>query len=111
MALLGHEKIRPLGVQLKRAATLFGIAQAFNEGRLQLDKVLAIVQGVKALAAASCIAMRTWCWPDVSLTGNDLPKQRFPGMTPSQIADCAECDAHSVLTPRCTNGITTAGRR
>lgn len=60
MALQDPEEIHPLGVQLKRTATLFGIAQAFNEKRLQLDKVLAIVQGITALAAASCIAMCTW---------------------------------------------------
>jgi AraC family transcriptional regulator of adaptative response / DNA-3-methyladenine glycosylase II len=98
VAQLQPEDLRPLGVQLKRAAALIAIAQAVTEGRLQLDNVLDIEQGIKALTAlpgigswtASYIAMRAWSWPDVFLTGDYLIKQRFPGMTPRQIERYAE---------------------
>ncbi|HGY5792380.1 TPA: adenosine deaminase, partial [Serratia marcescens] len=82
----------------KRAAALIEIARALGEGRLQLDNVLDIEQGIKALTAlpgigswtASYIAMRAWSWPDVFLAGDYLIKQRFPGMTPRQIERYAE---------------------
>jgi len=98
IARLQPEALRPLGVQLKRAAALIGIAQAVTEGRLQLENVLDIEQGIKALTAlpgigswtASYIAMRAWSWPDVFLAGDYLIKQRFPGMTPRQIERYAE---------------------
>ncbi|MDU3890645.1 MAG: DNA-3-methyladenine glycosylase 2, partial [Serratia liquefaciens] len=94
IARLQPEALRPLGVQLKRAAALIGIAQAVTAGRLQLENVLDIEQGIKALTAlpgigswtASYIAMRAWSWPDVFLAGDYLIKQRFPGMTPARIA-------------------------
>ncbi|RTF36498.1 adenosine deaminase, partial [Serratia marcescens] len=95
---LQPEALRPLGVQLKRAAALIEIARALGEGRLQLDNVLDIDQGIRALTAlpgigswtASYIAMRAWSWPDVFLAGDYLIKQRFPGMTPRQIERYAE---------------------
>ncbi|KEY60315.1 DNA-3-methyladenine glycosylase 2 [Serratia sp. DD3] len=98
IAQLQPEELRPLGVQLKRAAALIGVARAVSEGRLQLDNVLDIEQGIKALTAlpgigswtASYIAMRAWSWPDVFLAGDYLIKQRFPGMTPRQIERYAE---------------------
>ncbi|CAI0713181.1 DNA-3-methyladenine glycosylase 2 [Serratia ficaria] len=98
VAQLQPEALRPLGVQLKRAAALIEIARAHGEGRLQLDNVLDIEQGIKALTAlpgigswtASYIAMRAWSWPDVFLAGDYLIKQRFPGMTPRQIERYAE---------------------
>lgn len=99
VARLQPEELRPLGVQLKRAAALIAIARAVTEGRLQLENVLDIEQGIKALTAlpgigswtACYIAMRAWSWPDVFLTGDYLIKQRFPGMTPRQIENYAEC--------------------
>lgn len=98
IAPLQPEDLRPLGIQLKRAAALIGIARAVTEGRLQLDNVLDIEQGINALTAlpgigswtASYIAMRAWSWPDVFLTGDYLIKQRFLGMTPRQIERYAE---------------------
>lgn len=98
VAQLQPEELRPLGVQVKRAAALIEIARALGEGRLQLDNVLDIEQGIKALTAlpgignwtASYIAMRAWSWPDVFLAGDYLIKQRFPGMTPRQIERYAE---------------------
>ncbi|MGQ8775628.1 DNA-3-methyladenine glycosylase 2 [Serratia sp. NA_112.1] len=98
IAQLQPEELRPLGVQLKRAAAIITIARAVTEGRLQLENVLDIEQGIKALTAlpgigswtASYIAMRAWSWPDVFLTGDYLIKQRFPGMTPRQIENYAE---------------------
>ena len=98
VAQLQPEALRLLGVQLKRAAALIEIARALGEGRLQLDNVLDIDQGIRALTAlpgignwtASYIAMRAWSWPDVFLAGDYLIKQRFPGMTPRQIERYAE---------------------
>ncbi|CAI1528205.1 DNA-3-methyladenine glycosylase 2 [Serratia fonticola] len=98
IAQLQPEDLRPLGVQLKRAAALIEIAHRVTEGRLQLDNVLDIEQGIKELTAlpgigswtASYIAMRAWSWPDVFLAGDYLIKQRFPGMTPRQIERYAE---------------------
>ncbi|QNK33712.1 DNA-3-methyladenine glycosylase 2 [Serratia sp. JUb9] len=98
IAALQPEMLRPLGIQLKRAAALIALARALEEGRLALDNVLDIEQGIKALTAlpgigdwtASYIAMRAWSWPDVFLSGDYLIKQRFPGMTPRQIERYAE---------------------
>jgi AraC family transcriptional regulator of adaptative response / DNA-3-methyladenine glycosylase II len=98
IAQLQPEDLRPLGVQLKRSAALIEIARRVTEGRLQLDNVLDIEQGIKELTAlpgigswtASYIAMRAWSWPDVFLAGDYLIKQRFPGMTPRQIERYAE---------------------
>jgi AraC family transcriptional regulator of adaptative response / DNA-3-methyladenine glycosylase II len=98
VAQLQPEELRPLGVQLKRAAALIALASAVSEGRLELDNVLDIEQGIKNLLAlpgigswtASYIAMRAWSWPDVFLASDYLIKQRFPGMTPRQIERYAE---------------------
>lgn len=98
VAQLQPEALRSLGIQLKRAAALIEIARAVTEGRLQLDNVLDIEQGIRDLTAlpgigswtASYIAMRAWSWPDVFLAGDYLIKQRFPGMTPRQIERYAE---------------------
>lgn len=98
VAQLQPEELRPLGIQLKRAAALIEMARVVTEGRLQLDNVLDIEQGIKALTAlpgigswtANYIAMRAWSWPDVFLAGDYLIKQRFPGMTPRQIEQYAE---------------------
>lgn len=98
VAQLQPEELRPLGIPLKRAAALIGMANAVVDGRLQLDNVLDIAQGIRNLTAlpgigdwtASYIAMRAWSWPDVFLGGDYLIKQRFPCMTPRQIARYAE---------------------
>ncbi|WON75818.1 DNA-3-methyladenine glycosylase 2 [Serratia sp. UGAL515B_01] len=98
VAQLQPEELRLAGVQLKRAAALIGIARAMTEGRLQLDNVLDIGQGIQDLTSlagigswtANYIAMRAWSWPDVFLSGDYLIKQRFPGMTPRQIERYAE---------------------
>ncbi|AHG18991.2 Ada [Chania multitudinisentens RB-25] len=98
VAQLQPEDLRPLGVQLKRAAALIALARAVTDGRLPLDNVLDIEQGIKDLTTlpgignwtASYIAMRAWSWPDVFLAGDYLIKQRFPGMTPRQIEHYAE---------------------
>lgn len=98
LAVLTPQDLRPLGIQLKRAATVITLAQAVVEGKISLDNVLDISQGMKDLCAlpgigswtASYIAMRAWSWPDIFLTGDYLIKQRFPGMTPKQIEQYAE---------------------
>lgn len=98
IAQLQPDALRPLGIQFKRAEALIEVAQAVTEGRLQLDNVLDIEQGIQDLTTlpgigswtASYIAMRAWSWPDVFLTGDYLIKQRFTGMTPRQIEQYAE---------------------
>lgn len=98
VAQLQPQDLRPLGVQLKRAAALIAIAREVVEQRLTLDNVLDIDAGIKALTAlpgigswtANYIAMRAWSWPDVFLAGDYLIKQRFPGMTPRQMEHYAE---------------------
>lgn len=98
VAQLQPEELRLSGIQLKRAAALIAVARAVIEGRLQLDNVLDIEQGILELTTlpgigswtANYIAMRAWSWPDVFLSGDYLIKQRFPGMAPRQIERYAE---------------------
>ncbi len=92
------DDLRGIGVQGKRAACLINLAQAVEEGRLPLDDITDVQDGIKQLLAmpgignwtASYIAMRAWSAPDVFLGGDYLIKQRFPGMTPAKIARYAE---------------------
>ncbi|MGH8462795.1 MAG: DNA-3-methyladenine glycosylase 2 [Pseudomonas sp.] len=92
------EDLRGIGVQARRAAGLIGFGQAVAEGRLPLDDITDVQEGIKRLLAmpgigswtASYVAMRAWSAPDVFLGGDYLIKQRFPGMTPGQIARYAE---------------------
>lgn len=98
VAQLTVDDLRGIGVQAKRAACLIGIAQAVEAGRLPLDEMTDVQDGVKQLLAmpgigswtASYVAMRAWSAPDVFLGGDYLIKQRFPGMTPGKIARYAE---------------------
>lgn len=98
MAKLTVDDLRGIGVQAKRAACLINIAQAVEEGRLPLDDITDVQEGVRQLLAmpgigswtASYVAMRAWSAPDVFLGGDYLIKQRFPGMTPGKIARYAE---------------------
>ena len=98
MAKLTVDDLRGIGVQAKRAACLINIAQAVEEGRLPLDDITDVQEGVRLLLAmpgigswtASYVAMRAWSAPDVFLDGDYLIKQRFPGMTPGKIARYAE---------------------
>lgn len=98
MAKLTVDDLRGIGVQAKRAACLINIAQAVEEGRLPLDDITDVQEGVRLLLAmlgigswtASYVAMRAWSAPDVFLGGDYLIKQRFPGMTPGEIARYAE---------------------
>ncbi|WP_244212673.1 DNA-3-methyladenine glycosylase 2 [Rahnella woolbedingensis] len=92
------DDLRGIGVQAKRAACLINIALAVEEGRLPLDEITDVQDGVRQLLAmpgignwtASYVAMRAWSAPDVFLGGDYLIKQRFPGMTPGKIARYAE---------------------
>ncbi|QQN37016.1 DNA-3-methyladenine glycosylase 2 [Rahnella aceris] len=92
------DDLRGIGVQAKRAACLINIAQAVDDGRLPLDDITDVQDGIKQLQAmpgignwtASYVAMRAWSAPDVFLGGDYLIKQRFPGMTPAKIARYAE---------------------
>ncbi|WP_244216711.1 DNA-3-methyladenine glycosylase 2 [Rahnella bruchi] len=92
------DDLRGIGVQAKRAACLINLAQAVEEGRLPLDEITDVQEGVRQLLAmpgigswtASYVAMRAWSAPDVFLGGDYLIKQRFPGMTPGKIARYAE---------------------
>ncbi|WP_238485712.1 DNA-3-methyladenine glycosylase 2 [Rahnella ecdela] len=92
------DDLRGIGVQAKRAACLINIAQAVEEGRLPLDEITDVQEGVRQLLAmpgigswtASYVAMRAWSAPDVFLGGDYLIKQRFPGMTPGKIARYAQ---------------------
>lgn len=98
MAKLTVDDLRGIGVQAKRAACLINIAQAVEEGRLPLDDITDVQEGVRLLLGmpgignwtASYVAMRAWSAPDVFLGGDYLIKQRFPGMTPGKIAHYAE---------------------
>ncbi len=98
MAKLTVDDLRGIGVQAKRAACLINIAQAVEEGRLPLDDITDVQEGVRLLLGmpgigswtASYVAMRAWSAPDVFLGGDYLIKQRFPGMTPGKIARYAE---------------------
>lgn len=98
MAKLTVDDLRGIGVQAKRAACLINIAQAVEEGRLPLDDITDVLEGVRLLLGmpgigswtASYVAMRAWSAPDVFLGGDYLIKQRFPGMTPGKIARYAE---------------------
>jgi DNA-3-methyladenine glycosylase II len=98
IAKLTVDDLRGIGVQAKRAACLINIAQSVEEGRLPLDDITDVQEGVRQLLAmpgigswtASYVAMRAWSAPDVFLGGDYLIKQRFPGMTPGKIARYAE---------------------
>ncbi|AEX53163.1 Ada family regulatory protein [Rahnella aquatilis CIP 78.65 = ATCC 33071] len=92
------DDLRSIGVQAKRAACLINIAQAVEEGRLPLNDINDVQNGIKQLLAmpgignwtASYVAMRAWSAPDIFLGGDYLIKQRFPGMTPGKITRYAE---------------------
>ncbi|WP_047608895.1 DNA-3-methyladenine glycosylase 2 [Rahnella aquatilis] len=92
------DDLRGIGVQAKRAACLINIAQAVEEGRLPLNDINDVQNGIKQLLAmpgignwtASYVAMRAWSAPDIFLGGDYLIKQRFPGMTPGKITRYAE---------------------
>ena len=98
IAELSVDDLRGIGVQAKRSACLIGVARAVVEGSLPLENMPDVQQGVKQLLAlpgiggwtASYIAMRAWSAPDVFLGGDYLIKQRFPDMTPGQIARYAQ---------------------
>lgn len=98
LAALSPEALRPLGIQLKRAACIIALAQAVESGQLSLDNVIDIEQAIKDLThypgigswTANYIAMRVWGWPDIFLADDYLIKQRFPGMTPRQITHYAQ---------------------
>src|SRR5471032_2245126 len=98
IAELSVDDLRGIGVQAKRSACLIGVARAVVEGSLPLENMQDVQQGVKQLLAlpgiggwtASYIAMRAWSAPDVFLGGDYLIKQRFPDMTPGQIARYAQ---------------------
>ena len=92
------DDLRGIGVQAKRAACLINMAQAVEEGRLPLNDINDVQNGIKQLLAmpgignwtASYVAMRAWSAPDIFLGGDYLIKQRFPGMTPGKITRYAE---------------------
>lgn len=93
VAALSVEELRAIGIQVKRAACLIGVAQAVENGMLALDGVTDTQQGIKQLVAmpgigawtANYVAMRAWGERDIFLHSDYLIKQRFPNMTPGAI--------------------------
>lgn len=85
--------LKALGMSLKRAESIIGIARACVAGDFPLYRPLDVEQGIKALQAypgigrwtASYFALRGWQARDVFLADDYLVKQRFAGMTPAAI--------------------------
>ena len=94
IARLTVDDLRSIGVQARRSACLIALSRAVADGELDVDAVPDAEQGMRQLLAqpgigpwtASYIGMRAWAARDVFLTSDYLIKQRFPGMTPGQIA-------------------------
>lgn len=98
LASLSPEQLKPLGMPLKRGAAIIYLAQQVVKGGFPLQSPMDIEQGVKTLITfpgigrwtANYIALRGWQANDVFLPDDYLIKQRFPGMTPTQIRRYAE---------------------
>lgn len=98
LASLSPEQLKPLGMPLKRGAAIIHLAQLMVKGEFPLHTPADIEQGVKTLITypgigrwtANYIALRGWQANDVFLPDDYLIKQRFPGMTPTQIRRYAE---------------------
>ncbi|CAH6636774.1 DNA-3-methyladenine glycosylase 2 [Pseudocitrobacter vendiensis] len=92
------QRLKALGMPLKRAESLIYLARAALTGELPLNAPEDIEQGMKALQSfpgigrwtANYFALRGWQASDVFLPDDYLIKQRFPGMTPAQIRRYAE---------------------
>lgn len=90
--------LKALGMPLKRAESLISLAEAALSGALPLLPPADIEQGMKALQhlpgigrwTANYYALRGWQAKDVFLPDDYLIKQRFPGMTPTQIRRYAQ---------------------
>lgn len=86
------EKLRALGMPLKRADAIINIARLCVRGEFPLTPPQDIAQGVKALMnlpgigrwTASYYALRGWQAQDVFLPDDYAVKQRFAGMTVAQ---------------------------
>ncbi|RJT27323.1 DNA-3-methyladenine glycosylase 2 [Buttiauxella izardii] len=98
LASLTPEQLKPLGMPLKRGASIIHLAQLMVKGEFPLQCPADVELGVKALTTypgigrwtANYIALRGWQANDVFLPDDYLIKQRFPGMTPAQIRRYAE---------------------
>lgn len=98
LASLSPEQLKPLGMPLKRGAAIIHLAQQMVKGEFPLHTPVDVEQGVKMLISypgigrwtANYIALRGWQANDVFLPDDYLIKQRFPGMTPTQIRRYAE---------------------
>jgi hypothetical protein len=91
-------QLRSIGIQVKRAACLIGVAQAVESGALSVDNIEDTRRGIGQLVAmpgigvwtAHYVAMRAWGERDIFLPSDYLIKQRFPNMTPGAINRYAE---------------------
>lgn len=98
LAALTPEQLKPLGMSLKRAASIINLARLVEAGEFPLTAPADIELGVKQLMilpgigrwTANYFALRGWQASDVFLPDDYLIKQRFPGMTPARIRRYAE---------------------
>lgn len=98
LAALTPEQLKPLGMPLKRAASIINLARLVEAGEFPLTAPADIELGVKQLMilpgigrwTANYFALRGWQASDVFLPDDYLIKQRFPGMTPARIRRYAE---------------------
>lgn len=88
------QRLKALGMPLRRAEALIHLARAALSGELPLTAPADIDAGLRQLQAlpgigrwtANYFALRGWQAKDIFLPDDYLIKQRFPGMTPAAIA-------------------------
>ncbi|EPI4833633.1 DNA-3-methyladenine glycosylase 2 [Klebsiella quasipneumoniae] len=88
------QRLKALGMPLRRAEALIHLARAALSGELPLTAPADIDAGLRQLQTlpgigrwtANYFALRGWQAKDIFLPDDYLIKQRFPGMTPAAIA-------------------------
>lgn len=99
VAALSPQALRAIGLTTKRAACILTLAQRIDTGMLEVEYVVDIEKGIKALTGipgigvwtASYIAMRGWSWPDIFLHEDYGIKQYFSQLRPAQLRTLAAC--------------------
>lgn len=87
------EDIAAIGIPRTRANALRQLAIEATAGRLDLEEVVDIEQGLERLRelpgigpwTAGYIAMRAWSWPDIFLATDYVVRKRLPDLAPRAI--------------------------
>lgn len=98
LAAADPQRLRSLGMSLKRAQAIIHLAQVAHAGEFPLRAPADVALGVKMLQTypgigrwtANYFALHGWQATDIFLPDDYAIKQRFTGMTPAQIRRYAE---------------------